>query len=99
MQRLIDGWIEREIPASDLLVDDGAQFQSPGICGELTALIANLIRKTQSHRPMPFRRDGNTRPDVVAYPVPSAARTCTGKDVKAGLKPVIPALGDFDGLM
>ena len=36
---------------------------------------------------------------MVAHPVPAITRTCTGKDVKTRLKPVIPSLSNLNGFM
>jgi hypothetical protein len=48
---------------------------------------------------MPLLRDADARADVVAYPVPSITGAHAGKDIKTSLKPVIPALRDFNGFM
>src|SRR6267142_5643967 len=99
MQGLIDGRIEGQIPASQLLVHNGTHLPRPGIFGKLPALIADLIREAQPDRPVPFFRNAKARAYMVAHPVPAVTGAGAGKDVEAGLKPVVEALRDFDGLM
>src|SRR5579859_962549 len=63
------------------------------------ALVANLIRKAQTHGPMPLLRNAEARANMVTHPVPAITRAGTCKDIKAGLKPVIPSLSYFNGFV
>jgi hypothetical protein len=96
----VESGVERQIPWPELLVDDWADFQSPGIRRKNRPLIANLQRQADADRPFPFFRRANTGAKVIAYPLISlAVRPNAGEDVKAGLKPIVPALGDFDSFV
>ncbi len=83
-----------------MLVDDGADFESPSVGGKSGALVAGFQREADPNGPFPFFGNAHTRADVIADPlVALAVRSDTGKDVKAGFEPIVPALGDFDGLV
>lgn len=73
VEGLVEGGIERPVPAAHLFVNNGADFPRPGIRREFPALVANLVGNAHPHRPMPAIRDANARPDVVAHPVPAVA--------------------------
>jgi len=99
MKRAVERGIEAQIPAADFLVDDGTDFPGPGVGGEFGALVANFVRQTYSHRPVPRLRNAEARADVIAHPLPAPIRLNAGEDVKAGLEPVVDALGDFNRFM
>src|SRR5438067_1158832 len=64
--------IERDVPGTPLLIDDGPDFDSPCIGGERALLIADLGRETEAHRPMPTLWGTNTRADMVPHPLPAS---------------------------
>src|SRR6185312_6142106 len=99
MKRFIKGWIEGEVPLARLFVDDRANLPGPCVLRKLRPLIAHLVRYAHAHGPVPLFRDSETGPNVITNPVPSIAGTSAGKNIKAGLKPIIHALRDFNGFM
>ena len=88
--------IEGEIPAPKLLIDDGTKLVIPAVLRKLSPLIANFLRKAQSHRQVPRLGSREPRPNVIAHPVPAVAVLNAGEDIKAGLEPVRPALRDLE---
>src|SRR6516162_2876660 len=96
VKRAVERGVDGPIPSSDLLIDNRANFPSPRVDGKLPALVADFIRETDSHRPVPFGRNANARPNVVADPIPSLARARRSENIKSSLKPVGPSVGDFD---
>src|SRR6202162_4666349 len=51
MKRFVKSWIERQIPRSDLLIDDRPYLPSPGVRRKFCPLVPNLVRQAQPHRP------------------------------------------------
>src|SRR5215472_5009183 len=96
VERTVERGVDGPIPASHLLIDNGSNFPGPRVDGKLAALVAELIGNTDSHRPVPLFRNTETRTYVVAYPLPSLTDARGGEDVKAGLKPVGPAMSNFN---
>src|SRR5258705_8652690 len=68
MERLFERRIEREIPSSNLLVDDGPNFTAPGVFGELAPLITDLRRQAHPDWPVPFRRNSHSGPNIDSDP-------------------------------
>ena len=99
IESALDGRVEREIPALYFLVDDGANFPAPGICRELAAHITDLLRETDTHGPMPFRRHAKARSNMCADKIPAAAMARAGEYVESRFKPIVKAVGDFDRLV
>src|SRR5689334_14643523 len=52
-ERLPEDRIERDVPGSYLLVDDGTQLVGPGVSRELLPGITDLLRNADSDRPRP----------------------------------------------
>src|SRR3989442_2964629 len=48
---------------------------------------------------MPFRRNAKARSNMRADKVPAAAMARAGEYVEPGFKPIVKAVGDFDGLV
>src|ERR1700739_2553861 len=48
---------------------------------------------------MPLLRNAEAGTYMVTHPLPAITRACAGENIKAGLKPVIPPLGDLNGFM
>ena len=65
----------------------------------MALLVADFIGQTEADRPIPFLRDRNTRPDVVAYPIPSITGTQRREDIKSALEPIVEAMGDLQGFV
>lgn len=99
VEGLVKGGVEREIPAIDLLVDDGAHLPGPGVDGVFAALIADFVGEAEADRPFPFGRDADARADVIADPVEALTVLRRSKNVETGFKPVGEAVGDFDGFV
>src|SRR5208282_6180036 len=97
MQRAVKRWIEVEIPAPYLLVDDGTKLIVPTIFRELPPLIPDFLREAQSHRQVPRLRSREPRTDVIPHPVPTVAVLEARKNIEAGFEPVGPALRDLQG--
>src|SRR2546422_3461959 len=70
----IQNWIDRDIPALPLLVDDRTELKSPGIRREGAPLVADFRRETETHRQAPALGCAHARADVVAYPLPCGVR-------------------------
>ena len=66
---------------------------------EKCALVADLHRQADPHRPVPTVRDPHAGPDVIAHPLHAGAALLAGEDVEADFRPVVDALGDFDGFV
>src|ERR1700678_2949471 len=96
MKRAVDGRVEAQIEPADGLVHDGPDLDRPCIRRIHSPLITDLRRQTDSHRPLPRFRDGDTRADMIANPLPPDSRIRAGEDVKAKLEPVAEAVGDFE---
>src|ERR1044071_1565476 len=99
MHRFFERRVHREIPASDLLINNRPQFPAPGILRKRPPLKAELGRKAHSHRPVPFLRHANSRPDMVPHPFPSRARLDAAEEIKARFTPSVPPMRDLDGFM
>src|SRR5207253_2573231 len=91
--------IEREIPASEILIDNRTNLPAPHIFGKLSSHEPDLLRKTNAYRPTPLWRYPKARPDVRADIIPSAAIARAGEDVKAGLEPIVEPMRDLDRLV
>src|SRR5712672_1119560 len=91
--------MEGEIPSSNLLIDDRPHLPPPGVNGILPPLLADLVRKTQSDGPFPFRWNAKARTNVIANPVDALSVVLGSKKVEAGLKAIRKAMGDFDGFV
>src|SRR5947209_15632304 len=48
---------------------------------------------------MPPLRYAKTRANVVSYPIPAVTGTGTGKNIEAGLKPIVKSMSDLDSFM
>ena len=48
---------------------------------------------------MPLLWNAKAGANMVTHPVPAISRAGTGKDIKAGLKPIIEAVRDLDGFV
>src|SRR5436853_897618 len=99
MQRLLNGGIEGQVPAAELLVHNGPYLPGPGVLGEYPPLVTNFVGEAHAYRPFPLLWYPHPRTYMVADPVPSITGAQAGKDIEACLKPVIEALGDLNGLM
>ena len=99
MQGAVEGRVEIEIPATELLIDDGAHLPSPGVGGELAALVADFVGKAETDGPLPFFGDGNAGADVVTDPLNAQAIALGSEDVKSDFEPVREAVGDFNGFV
>ena len=99
MQRSVERGIEIEIPAAELLIDDGAHLPSPGVGREWAALVADLIGEAQADRPIPFFGDGDAGANVVADPLNALAAALGSEDVEADFEPVGETVGDLDGFV
>ena len=96
MDRLFETGVQRDVPAAPLFVDDRPQFPIPGILRKGAPLEAEFCRETQSHRPLPFSRNADSRPDVVTDPFPTLAWLNAGKNIESGLKPGREAVCNFE---
>jgi len=94
-----EGGIDGEVPAAELLVDNGANLPCPGVRGKEGALVADLVGETNSDGPMPILGDAHARADVVADPLHAEAALLRGEDVEADFGPIGKALRDLYGLM
>lgn len=99
MKRPVKSRIERKVPRANLLIDDGPHLPGPCVCGIPAPLIANLVGKAHPDGPVPLFRHPNTGTNVIANPVPPLAILCRSENVKAGLKPIIEAVRDLNGLV
>src|SRR5581483_7598175 len=97
--RFLQGGIERQVPAIDLLVDDRPDLPRPGIGAEVGADVAELGRKTQADGPVPLLRHREARADVGADELPSALGLDRAEQVEAGLEPVVEAARDLKRLV
>src|SRR5205085_8539323 len=52
-QRFLERWIERHVPAAELLVVDRAKLVGPRVAGELGARVAAFLREAHADRPAP----------------------------------------------
>jgi len=95
----VESGVETEVPAVDLLIDDGTHFPGPGIGGELAALVADFIGEAEADGPFPFFGDSDAGTDVVADPLNALATTFGSENVKANFEPVGEAVSDLDGFM
>src|SRR5690348_9801944 len=82
MQSLVECGIEREIPPSDFLIQDGPHLPGPGIFREFCSLIPDFVGQADANRPVPFFRNTKPGSNMVAYPVPTVAGTGAGEDVE-----------------
>src|SRR5438045_4439363 len=81
-QCALERGIECEIPLAQVLVDDRTNLPAPRILRKLSSHEADLLRKTNADRPVPFRRNPKAWPDVRADIIPSAAVAGAGEDVE-----------------
>src|SRR5260370_31971852 len=97
MQRPVKRRIKGEIPAPQLLVDDGTKLVAPAVLRKLPPLIPNFLRDAHSHRQVPRLRSRQPWTNVIAHPIPAATARTTRMNarehVAAGLAPVSRALG------
>src|SRR5437879_2707373 len=96
MDGFLETGVQRDVPAAPLFVDDRPQFPIPGILRKGAPLEAEFCRETQSHRPLPFGRNADSRPDVVTNPFPTLARLNAGKNIESRLEPGSKAVCDFE---
>jgi len=99
VQGAVERGVEIEIPASELLIDDGADFPSPGIGGELAALVANFVGEAKADWPFPLFGNGDAGTDVIANPLNAEAIALGSEDVEADFEPVGETVGDLDGFV
>src|SRR6202451_4792292 len=99
VKRAIQRGIEGQVPATDFLVHDGTDLPGPGVARKCGALIADFIRQTYTHRPVPRLRNAEERVAVFASPLAAAIGLNAGENVEAGLEPVGNGLRDFHGLV
>src|SRR6266705_6319168 len=99
MDRFFEAVIQREVPAAPLFVDDRAQFPIPAILRKRAALETKFCGETQAHRPLPFRWDAHSRPNVVTDPFPACAWLNAGKNIKSGLEPWSKAVSNLECLV
>src|SRR5215813_325213 len=99
VKRLVEGRIEGEIQAAELLIDDRAHFPGPGVGREFSALITDFVGKTEADRPVPFFRDAEARANMVADPLHALSVLGRSEDVEASLEPVGEAMRDLDGFV
>ena len=99
VERLVERRIEGEIPPLDLFIEDGPHFPRPGIRGVFRALVANFVRKAQSDRPFPLRRNPHARANMASDVIPTLSVMRGSKNVEAGFKPIFEAVRDFDGFV
>src|ERR1700690_1221461 len=92
----IERGIDGPIPSAYFLINDGANLPGPRVQRKLPSLIANLVRETNSHWPGPLCRNPESRPYVVAHPLPSLAGVHRGKNVEAAFEIIGEAVGDFN---
>jgi hypothetical protein len=65
----------------------------------LPPLVANFVRDADADRPMPLLGDGEARPDMIAYPLPTLALGCRSKDIESTLEVVRESVRNLDRLM
>src|SRR5271156_206198 len=99
MKRPVQRGVEGQIPAPDFLVDNWTDFPSPSVGVERSPLVADFVRQTESHRPVPRLRNADARPNMIAHPLPAAIGLNASEDVEAGFEPIGDALRDFDSFM
>ena len=99
VQGFVEGGIAAEIPAAELLIDDGTHLPGPGVGGELAALVADFIGKAEAHGPFPSLRDGDAGTNVVADPLDALAAALGSEDIEADFQPDGETVGDFDGFV
>ena len=98
-QRLAQHRIHRHVPRTHLLVDDRAQLVRPGRGRILAALIPDLLRDADPDRQMVARGNREPRPDVTADDVVALATASAGKEIEAGLEPLVETMSDFERLV
>src|SRR5580692_2669762 len=91
--------VEGQVPGSNFLVDDGADFPRPGIGRKRSPLVTNLIRQTHADRPVPRLWNADSWANVIAHPLPSPVRLNAGEDIKANFSPVVDSLRDLERLV
>src|SRR5437879_2898320 len=96
MDGFLEAGVQREVPAAPLFVNDWPQFPIPGVFRKDAPLETEFCRETQSHRPLPFRWNPDSRPDVVTDPFPAFAWLNAGEDIEAGLEPGSKAVRNFE---
>ena len=67
--------------------------------GILPPLITEFVRDADSDRPVPFLRNGDARPNMIAHPLPALTLGYRSEDIKTAFEPVVKSVGNFDGLM
>ena len=99
VEGLVKGGVEREIPAIDLLVEDGAHLPGPSVDGVFAALVADFVGEAEADGPFPFGRNADAGANVVADPVEALAVLRGSENVETGFEPVGEAVSDFDGFV
>ena len=99
VQRFVESGIETEIPAAELLIDDGTHLPGPGVGGELAALVADFVGEAEANGPFPFFGDGEARTNMVTDPLNALAAALGSEDVEPDFEPVGETVGDLDGFV
>src|SRR5436305_9773994 len=99
MQRFFQGRIQREVPGTDLLVDNGPQFPRPRILGKRALLVTDFRGQAQANRQSPGFGNSHPRPDVIPHPIPTMTRLNAREYVKTSFKPWGKAVSDLERLM
>ena len=99
VEGLVKGGVEREIPAIDLFVDDGAHLPGPSVDRVFAARVADFVGEAEADGPFPFGRDADAGANVVADPVEALAILRRSENVETGFEPVGEAVSDFDGFV
>src|SRR5258705_5147610 len=86
LEALLEGRVDREVPAAPLLVDDWTDLERPGVGGEIALLLAELERETEPHRQVPFFRSADARAEMVAHPPLTLVRN-TSMNPRVEVKP------------
>src|ERR1700733_906823 len=73
MPGTFERWVERKVPAAEILVDDRPYLPGPRIGRIDRPLVADLRRHADAHRPMPRVGHAHPRPDMVPPPLHSMA--------------------------
>src|ERR1700733_12521836 len=99
MPGTFERWVERKVPAAEILVDDRPYLPGPRIGRIDRPLIANLRRHADAHRPMPRVGHAHPGPDMVPHPLHSMAVLPAGKNIKAHFRPAGQPLSDLERLV
>src|ERR1035441_3285638 len=96
MPGTLQGWIDSQIPAANLLVYNRSDLPCPGVARKLRALVANLHRDAHANGPFPAIRRAHARSNMISHPLVALPRPHARENVKARLKPLRPTLRDLD---